>query len=91
VAELDVVNLDDSVPASYWRVVLLDIKRGDGVAVVTLRSGVQLTGKVDRNGPSEPGISLKSGEYRGGSFTPDGGWHIVDFTAVAAITGKVDR
>ena len=92
--EMPIVNLEDAIDASYWRIVLADIKNGNGVATVTLKSGVQLVGRVDRNGPSEPGISLKSGElkYTGSvhkEFVSDGGWHVIDFTQVAAITGSL--
>lgn len=95
-ADFDIVNLEDSVPASYWRIVLLDIKNGDGVAVVTLKSGVQLAGRIDsRDDVQRQVISLKSGRWRANHpsdiFDLDGGWHVIDYTQVAAITGKVSQ
>lgn len=95
-AELDVVSLDDAVPASYWRIVLLDIKRGDGIVVVTLKSGEKLEGQVDpQDGMQQQAITLKTvslqARYSGGVrdyLATDGGWHVIDYTQVAAITAR---
>lgn len=93
--DMDIVSLDDTVPASYWRIVLLDIKNGDGVAVVTLKSGVQLAGKVSTTPGQHQAVTLRSGCWRANHpsdiFDLDGGWHVIDYTQVAAITGKVAR
>lgn len=68
------------VQPAEWRLTLLDIENGGGTATVTLRSGVQLTGSYDSKLSQNASAFLR---------TNKGGWHVIDYTEIAAITGSL--
>ncbi len=63
---------------STLRIAAMDVANGSGVATVTLRSGVQLTGRVDKRLSMHEVLHL---------VTPNG-WHTIDYIEIAAITGE---
>lgn len=71
-----------TVPASEWNLSLMDISNGNGVATVTMKSGVQFEGKVKK-------LDFNSSLATFMLHTTDGlGWIVIDYAEVAAITGK---
>lgn len=64
---------------SNWKVSMCDIANGNGMATVTLHSGVQLEGTVDKKLSMDGVLHLHC----------PGGWHTIDYWEIAAITGKV--
>lgn len=74
----DVLVDEPAVNEASWRLSATDIARGDGIATVTLRSGVQLTGSVD----------LMLSEHEVLHLKVDRGWVSIDWTEIAAIAGQ---
>jgi hypothetical protein len=72
-------ELEERVHSSSWKLTIADIANGYGIATVTLRSGVQLEGSVDKKLSVNDVLFLHT----------QGGWHTIDYTEIAAITGKV--
>lgn len=70
---------DAPVHESSWRLSAFDIANSDGVATVTLRSGVQLAGRVDKHLSLNEVLFLR---------TATRGWHTVDWTEIAALSGE---
>jgi len=68
------------IGTAYWMLVARDIDAGGGIITVTLRSGVQLVGRLDRE-LSKPANGLKLN-------TLDGGYHVINFAQIAAMTGR---
>jgi hypothetical protein len=68
----------DAVPDTLWRLVAADVYNGNGVATVTLRSGVQFTGRVNRELSKQEVLQLS---------LPGGGWVSIDWTEIAAFVG----
>jgi hypothetical protein len=68
-----------SVGEASWRLAVFDIANGDGIATITLKSGVQLSGEVDR-GLSESDVLFVR--------TKTKGWHTIDWEEIAAISGE---
>lgn len=72
---------EPAVGPAEWRLALADIDSGNGAATVTLRSGVQFEGRVDMrlSGSTQNTLFLRTFDGRG--------WHAIDWSEVAAITG----
>lgn len=68
---------DAPVHESEWRLSIYDIANGDGIAKVTLRSGVQITGKPSKSKSEHATLFMYE----------DRGWHVIDWTEIAAISG----
>lgn len=68
----------DSLVASTFRLGVHDIANGDGIATVTLRSGVQLSGTVKLNLTDDVVLHLKTAR----------GWHTIDWNDIAALSGE---
>lgn len=74
------LNADyERVHPSLWKLSMCDIANGYGIATVTLRSGVQLEGSVNKKLSMHDVLHLEC----------PGGWHSIDYWEIAAITGKV--
>lgn len=69
---------DLPVSAASWRISAFDIANGNGIAVVTLRSGKEFTGRVNKQLSMNDVLHLNT----------DVGWHTIDWTEIAAITGR---
>lgn len=67
-----------SVSESSWKLSAYDIANGGGTATVTLRSGVQLQGSVNKELSACDVLHLN---------TPRG-WHTIDWAEVAAFSGE---
>lgn len=78
---------DLPIGSATWRVVLADWWHASAEVTITLRSGVQLTGKLPRHPASDlPGLAtLRS--CAGDQETV----HSIDLTDVAAITARGTR
>lgn len=71
---------EPAVGAAEWRLAILDIDSGGGICEVTLRSGVKLEGRPD------PKLSQSFNTL---FMRHEHGWHVIDWTEIAAITGRV--
>lgn len=69
-----------SVPAASWRLSVADICNGNGVAVITLRSGVQLRGIPDQRLSQREVLHLRQPNIDG--------WSLIDWDEIAAVTGE---
>jgi hypothetical protein len=74
---------EPAVSAAEWRLTLHDIDSGNGVVCATLRSGAQFTGKVDLQ---MSGTGMNTLFLR----TVEGGYHVIDWTEIAVLTGVPD-
>lgn len=68
-----------AVDPARWKLAICDIANGYGMATVTLRSGIQLKGTVDKKMSMDDVLFLHC----------SGGWHTIGYGEIAAITGKV--
>lgn len=78
----------DGVAPTTWRVVLADWFNADATVTITLKSGVQFTGKVDRH-PTQwlhDMANLVNVDAHGRALTR----HTVDLTEVAGVTAKAN-
>lgn len=71
---------DERTHPTSWKLSIYDIANGEGIATVTLRSGVQFVGTVDKR--------LSSGDVLFLRTLATGGWHTIDYTEIAAVTGE---
>ena len=67
-----------SVHDSSWKLSIFDICNGDGIATVTLKSGVQLAGSPVKDMCQSDVCHLRT----------DKGWHTIDWEEIAAISGE---
>lgn len=70
--------VDPAVSEASWRLSAYDIANGDGIATVTLRSGAQLSGTVNKSLSAQEVLHLNT----------ERGWHTIDWTEIAAISGE---
>ena len=74
-----------SVLPTYWPIVAHDVNNGNGVIIVTLKSGVVLEGtlnvQLSKSGEALHLHTLKYDEI-------DGGFHVIDLDEIAAMTGR---
>lgn len=66
-----------SLAESTFRLAAMDVANESGVAIVTLRSGAEFRGRVDKR-LSLDVLHLVTAE----------GWHTIDYSEVAAISGE---
>lgn len=71
---------EPAVSAAEWRLTLHDIDKGGGMVRATLRSGAEFYGRADL-GLSGTGMNTLF------LRTSEGGYHTIDWTEVAALTG----
>jgi hypothetical protein len=71
----------DGVAPATWRVVLSDWYNCSALVTITLKSGVQMTGKVDQH-PTKWLHDMGTLTERNGTI------HNIDLTEVAAITAR---
>lgn len=67
-----------AVDASFWRLTLADIHKGNGIVTVTLRSGAVFSGLYHRDLSKHETLRLKQG----------GGYVDIDWDEIAALAGS---
>ena len=78
----EVAHQAPAVHESEWRLSAHDIANGGGIATVTLRSGAQFRGTIEKshNPADSPMATLH--------LTTDRGWVVIDWTEIAALGGE---
>lgn len=82
---------DPAVGEASWRLTTTDIANGGGIAIVTLHSGVQHAGRVDKRLSAHEVLHMRTvnldDRQLGRPLDTDGGWVTIDWGQIASIQG----